>query len=97
MVGGGPTGLMAAVAAGRAGARVILVAEQAELGGRLLYRSHLIGGTHPHKWLKGILAELKTLPEMQLLTRSTVTGYYDHNFLIINEWYKFLHAINLRS
>jgi sarcosine oxidase subunit alpha len=38
VVGGGPAGLMAALAAGRAGARVILADETAELGGTLLSR-----------------------------------------------------------
>ena len=36
VVGAGPAGLMAALAAGRSGARVILVDEQPELGGALL-------------------------------------------------------------
>ncbi len=36
VVGGGPAGLAAALAAGRAGARVILVDEQTRFGGRLL-------------------------------------------------------------
>ena len=38
VVGGGPAGLMAALAAGRSGARVILAEETAELGGTLLSR-----------------------------------------------------------
>ena len=38
VVGGGPAGISAALEAGRAGARVILVDEQAELGGALLGR-----------------------------------------------------------
>ena len=36
IVGAGPTGLMAALAAGRSGARVIVADEQAEMGGQLL-------------------------------------------------------------
>ena len=36
VVGGGPAGLAAALAAGRAGARVILADEQSEFGGSLL-------------------------------------------------------------
>ncbi len=39
VIGGGPTGLMAALAAGRAGARVILCDEDFRLGGRLLVRA----------------------------------------------------------
>ena len=38
VVGGGPAGLMAALAAGRSGARVILAEETPELGGTLLSR-----------------------------------------------------------
>src|SRR5699024_32146 len=37
IVGGGPAGLSAALVAGRAGARVILVDEQSEFGGSLLF------------------------------------------------------------
>ena len=36
VIGGGPAGLMAALTAGRAGARVILAEEDFMLGGRLL-------------------------------------------------------------
>ncbi len=39
VVGAGPAGLMAALAAGRSGARVILVEREAELGGSLLSES----------------------------------------------------------
>src|SRR6187455_3355087 len=42
VIGGGPTGLMAALAAGRAGARVILCDEDFRLGGRLLGEHHEI-------------------------------------------------------
>lgn len=42
VVGGGPAGLVAATAAARAGAAVVLVDEQPELGGQLRYRHRLI-------------------------------------------------------
>ena len=42
VVGGGPAGLMAALGAGRSGARVILADETAELGGTLLSRDPAI-------------------------------------------------------
>ena len=44
VVGGGPAGLAAALAAGRAGARVILVDERAALGGSLRFENHTIDG-----------------------------------------------------
>ena len=85
IVGGGPTGLMAARAAGRAGARVIMADEQAEMGGSLLSSAASIGGKKPGDWVEAIVSELTRMPEVILLPRSTVTGYYDHNFLVINE------------
>jgi sarcosine oxidase subunit alpha len=78
VVGAGPAGLMAALAAGRSGARVILVDEQPELGGALL--SEPID--HPAAaWLRSVAAELETCAELRVLTRTTAFGYYDHNFL----------------
>ena len=44
VIGGGPAGLMAALAAGRAGARVILADEDFRLGGRLLGERYEIDG-----------------------------------------------------
>ena len=78
VVGAGPAGLMAALAAGRSGARVILVDEQPELGGALLSEPV----DHPGAaWLRSVAAELETCPELRVLTRTTAFGYYDHNFL----------------
>src|ERR671918_474079 len=78
VVGAGPAGLAAALAAGRSGARVILADEQAEPGGALLSEP----AAHPaHRWREATLAALAALPETRLLQRTTVFGYYDHNFL----------------
>ena len=85
VVGSGPAGLMAALGAARSGARVILADEQARLGGSLLHASVQIGGKTAVDWVGEVLTELHTYPEVTLLKRSTVAGYYDHNFLTINE------------
>ena len=78
VVGAGPAGLMAALAAGRSGARVILVDEQPELGGALLSEP----SDHPGAvWLRSVAAELARCAELRVLTRTTAFGYYDHNFL----------------
>jgi sarcosine oxidase, subunit alpha len=78
IVGAGPAGLAAALAAGRSGARVLLADEQAELGGSLLSEpaDHAV-----HVWREATLAALRALPETRLLPRTTVFGYYDHNYL----------------
>lgn len=84
IVGAGPSGLIAALTAARSGARVILADEQAQFGGSLLSASSRIGGTRAVDWVEKIVDELRTFPEVKLLNRSTVVGYFDHNFLTIN-------------
>ncbi len=78
VVGGGPAGLMAALVAGRAGARVILADEMPALGGRLRHESRQIDGTTAGEWLTGQLRELAALPNVQALSRTSVFGAYDH-------------------
>ncbi len=83
VVGGGPAGLAAALAAGRSGARVIVADEQNELGGSLLGTREEIDGKPALEWVAAAAAELDGLDEVRVLERSTVFGYYDHNFLAI--------------
>ncbi len=81
VVGGGPAGLSAALAAAKTGARVILADEKWELGGGLL-RSSDTGG---QEWLQETLPQLTDCSNLKLLLRTTVVGYYDANFLVLNE------------
>ena len=81
VVGAGPAGITAALAAGKSGARVLLVDEQSEPGGTLLYREARIGSASGDDWLRESLAALRDLPEVTLLPRTTVFGYYSHNWL----------------
>jgi sarcosine oxidase subunit alpha len=85
IAGGGPAGIAAALAAGRSGARVLLVDEQSEFGGQLLWRDGEIDGGAALAWVKSSLEELAAMPEVRLLSRATVAGYYDHNFLTVLE------------
>ncbi|MGY5805582.1 sarcosine oxidase subunit alpha family protein [Rhizobium sp. LEGMi12c] len=71
VIGAGPTGLAAALTAGRAGARVLLADEGFALGGSLL--------SEPSSPLKEMLRELTSLPNVQCLPRTTVIGWYDDN------------------
>ncbi len=85
VVGAGPAGLMAAREAARSGARVILADEQAAFGGSLLGGNDIIDGLPGSEWAARIAAELAQFPEVRLLPRTTVTGYYDQNYLIMAE------------
>lgn len=77
VIGAGPAGLMAALTAGRAGADVIIVDEDTEMGGRLLCEQEEINGRPANDWIADALVELDALPNVRRMTRTTVTGAYD--------------------
>ncbi|WP_248322873.1 sarcosine oxidase subunit alpha family protein [Caballeronia sp. Sq4a] len=85
VVGGGPSGLAAAYAAGLSGARVILVDDQRELGGSLLSCRAEIDGKPALHWVQKIEAELRTMPDVKILSRSTAFGYQDHNLVTVTQ------------
>ncbi len=77
VIGSGPAGLMAARAAARAGARVILAEEDFLPGGRLNAEALEVEGEPGHLFAARTLAELAGLPNVRLMTRTTVFGVYD--------------------
>jgi sarcosine oxidase subunit alpha len=82
VVGAGPAGLAAALAASRAGARVMLFDEQAEFGGSLLAETRAsIDGARAADWLAAALAELSASPRVKMLARTQAFGCYAQNFL----------------
>jgi len=74
VIGAGPAGLSAALAAAAGGAKVLLCDENAQLGGHLRYSGD-----------PGPLAELRAAAERQpsltVLTECTVLGWYEDNWL----------------
>ena len=85
IAGAGPAGLMAALAAARTGARVIVADEGSEPGGSLLRSDELINGNPASEWIESVLTELKEYEDVVVLPNSTVFGYFDQNFLTITE------------
>ena len=81
VIGAGPAGLAAALAASEAGARVIVVDEQAELGGCLLTEGADPAGADEERWRLAAIAELESQDRVLCLPRTTAFGYYDHNFV----------------
>ena len=77
VIGSGPSGLMAAITAGRAGARVWLVEDDFRFGGRLLAETHEIDGLPGRDWARAAHAELAALPNVTLKPRTLAFGLYD--------------------
>jgi len=85
VVGSGPAGLAAALAAGHSGARVVLAEQDSRLGGQILSEptegGRRIDGKPAADWLAAAEAELESLPEVRVLTRTTAFGYYDDDMV----------------
>jgi sarcosine oxidase subunit alpha len=77
VIGAGPAGLMAALTAGRAGARVILCEEDFRLGGRCLAEDISIGELPAARWAESMAAEFAAMPDVRVMRRTTVCGVYD--------------------
>ena len=78
VIGAGPTGLSAALAAGRAGARVILADEDFRPGGRLNAETYEVSGQPGAEWAAQAVVELNAMDNVRLMPRTTVYGAYDH-------------------
>lgn len=77
VIGSGPAGLMAALAAGRAGIDVILCEEDREMGGQLLSDRGQIDEMPGTQWASGVVSELVSLPNVRLMPRTSIFGVYD--------------------
>jgi sarcosine oxidase subunit alpha len=86
IVGAGPAGLAAALAASESGARVVVCDENPALGGSLLAGGEAeIDGKSALMWLEDTLAALRSAPNVRLMTRTQAFGYYAQNFVGLNE------------
>jgi sarcosine oxidase subunit alpha len=75
VIGAGPTGLAATLAASARGGRVVLCDEQAELGGSLL------ADAAKREWLSQTLAAVERRAGVTLLPRTTAFGWYPDNMI----------------
>jgi sarcosine oxidase, subunit alpha len=78
VAGGGPAGMAAALAAARAGARVMLVEEEHELGGHLRW-----GGLAELALLAELREAVEAAPGIEVLVNSAVLGRYDENWIAV--------------
>lgn len=85
VVGGGPAGLAAMLAALAAGASVMLVDERDGLGGFLRYTPALIDDVPAAEWIATTEAHLAVHPKARILRRTTAFGCYDHGHVALLE------------
>ncbi len=86
VIGAGPAGLAAARAAAATGARVMLFEQDFALGGSLLAdRTATVEGRTGAEWVATVADEFAGAPETTVLTRTSVFGSYDNNYLIAVE------------
>jgi sarcosine oxidase subunit alpha len=77
VIGAGPAGLSAALAAARTGASVLVVDESARVGGSFSYARG--GSDEGLARLGALLADARALPNLEIRSATTAAGYYaDH-------------------
>lgn len=82
IIGGGACGLVAALQAGRAGLKTLLLDEQNEFGGWLLSDPDArIDGRDAAAFIRASLAALQAMPNVTCLARTTAFGLYDHQLV----------------
>ena len=77
IIGGGPSGLMAAKIAAEAGLDVIIVEQEPIFGGRLISETEEVDGVPGSVWAAKTVKNLEELNNVRLFSRTTVTGAYD--------------------
>jgi sarcosine oxidase subunit alpha len=80
VAGGGPAGMAAALAAARAGASVLLVEEEHQLGGHLRW-----GSEADLAALTSLAGDVAGEPGIEVLTDAVVLGRYDGNWVAVLE------------
>ncbi len=81
VIGAGPAGLVAALTAAKAGARVVVLDERQTVGGSLLASHEEVDGMPGKVWLEQTLKTLSSSDHVTVLNRTTAFGYYDQNYV----------------
>lgn len=82
VVGGGIAGLQAALAAGRAGAQVLVMEQTAHWGGRAPVDGVRIDGRPAENWVADTVAALDGMENVTLRNRTMGAGVYDHGYVL---------------
>jgi len=82
VIGGGMAGIAAALEAGRSGAKVLLIEQTANFGGRVLVDDVLIGEQSGPDWVAASLSELNDMDNVTVRNRLMGAGVYDHGYVL---------------
>lgn len=83
VIGSGPAGLAAARSASRAGARVMVVERDRDLGGSLMWCPGVVDDAEGLSWARETCDELRDQDGAELLTRATAVGLDEKNRMVV--------------
>ncbi len=82
VIGGGLAGLLSAKEAGASGARVLVIEQTAQWGGRSLNSYQTVNDTPVDNFVDQLLSELQAMPNVTLRRRTMGAGIYDHGYVL---------------
>jgi len=82
VIGGGIAGLQAAKTAAAAGAKVLVMEQTGDWGGRAVVDGVEINGASADEFVAATVAELQAMDNVTLKTRMMGAGVYDHGYLL---------------
>ena len=83
VIGGGPAGMEAALAAADAGAQTVLIDDQPMLGGALNYARFDADGESGHKLRASLIDRVSEHPHIEVLSSAKCSGWFDEQWLAI--------------
>ncbi|MEP3349398.1 MAG: 2Fe-2S iron-sulfur cluster-binding protein [Marinomonas sp.] len=96
VVGAGPAGLAAAIQAAEAGAKVILIDENKQLGGALTYHRFDAEGGLAESTLQSLVAKVDQHPNIQVMTEAVCNAWFADNYLPVIQG-KRMHKIRAKQ
>lgn len=92
VIGGGPSGLSAAIAAGKSGAEVLLIERSQYFGGQLVKQTHMFFGSEKqYASTRGfdignkLIQEIKTYSNIKILHSTTALGIYEDGIVTLEQ------------
>ncbi|WP_274709193.1 FAD-dependent oxidoreductase [Nitratireductor luteus] len=90
VVGAGPAGLSAALTAARAGAQVMLIEREPEIGGALTYARFSEERSEAENLLEDLCPQVKAAPGIEVLQDAVCNGRFDDNWMPVIQGDRFI-------